>query len=248
VEESIKGGMLAAQRLVRVGRNPSPGGRDLAVGDIHGCFTLLEQALARVGFDESVDRLFSVGDLVDRGPESERALEFLAKPWFKAVMGNHEFMALRAALGDPYQLVSHRDNGGAWLDEVGEERKAEIAAAFMALPVALEVEGEAGVVGLIHADCPFDNWADMAKVDWSQNDMESKIIDECLWGYERFDRNYQGVVKNIRAVVHGHISIRSKRVLGNVHYIDTGGWRGGSFTLLDLATLADAKPSARKRG
>ena len=41
-------------------------GRDLAVGDIHGHFQRLQQCLDAVGFDPAVDRLFSVGDLVDR--------------------------------------------------------------------------------------------------------------------------------------------------------------------------------------
>jgi len=39
-----------------------------------------------------VDQLFSVGDLVDRGPESHRVLEWLARPWFFAICGNHDFM------------------------------------------------------------------------------------------------------------------------------------------------------------
>lgn len=55
-------------------------GRDFAVGDIHGHFTRLQVALDAVSFDPAVDRLFSVGDLVDRGPESEQVLEWLAKP------------------------------------------------------------------------------------------------------------------------------------------------------------------------
>jgi len=45
-------------------------GRDFAVGDIHGCFSHLRRSLEAIGFDASVDRLFSVGDLIDRGPES----------------------------------------------------------------------------------------------------------------------------------------------------------------------------------
>lgn len=244
----IKGGMAGGARIERVGKNAHARGRDLAVGDIHGCFSRLEEALERVGFDERVDRLFSVGDLVDRGPESERAVEFLAKPWFKAVMGNHEFLALRAALNDPYPYASHKDNGGEWLESVPEEARRSMALAFLALPVAMEVEGANGVVGLIHADCPFDDWNDLARVDWEQLDGEQRVVDECLWGYERFDRGYQGVVKNIRAVVHGHVSIGARRVLGNVHFIDTGGWRAGRFTLLDLATLEDAKaPAGRGR-
>ena len=46
-----------------------PLGRDLAVGDIHGYFSRLEQTLNQAGFDPARDRLFSVGDLTDRGPD-----------------------------------------------------------------------------------------------------------------------------------------------------------------------------------
>lgn len=53
-------------------------GTDYVVGDIHGCFTKLAEALDEVGFNFTKDRLFSTGDLVDRGPESEECLEWLA--------------------------------------------------------------------------------------------------------------------------------------------------------------------------
>lgn len=51
-------------------------GRDFAVGDIHGMYSLLEQKLAAVNFNPQKDRLFSVGDLVNRGPESSRVMSF----------------------------------------------------------------------------------------------------------------------------------------------------------------------------
>ena len=59
--------------LERFERNES--GRDLVVGDIHGMFPHLSALLAQLEFDESRDRLFSVGDLVDRGPASTEAVE-----------------------------------------------------------------------------------------------------------------------------------------------------------------------------
>lgn len=65
-------------------------GRDFAVGDVHGHFTKLQAALDAVGFNAATDRLFSVGDLVDRGPESADVDTWLAKPWFFAVQGNHD--------------------------------------------------------------------------------------------------------------------------------------------------------------
>ena len=53
-------------------------GRDFGVGDIHGYFTKLQAALDAIGFNPAVDRLFSVGDLVDRGPESAEVDTWLA--------------------------------------------------------------------------------------------------------------------------------------------------------------------------
>ena len=54
-------------------------GRDFAVGDIHGCFSLLEDVLEAVSFNPSADRVICGGDLVNRGPNSNRALDFLSK-------------------------------------------------------------------------------------------------------------------------------------------------------------------------
>lgn len=47
-------------------------GRDIEVGDIHGCFSRLEAALALVGFDAGRDCLAAVGDLVIAGRSRPR--------------------------------------------------------------------------------------------------------------------------------------------------------------------------------
>jgi len=54
-------------------------GQDFFVGDIHGYFNLLERKLEAVNFDPQTDRLFAIGDLVDRGPDSARVSEFLSQ-------------------------------------------------------------------------------------------------------------------------------------------------------------------------
>lgn len=69
-------------------------GNDFIVGDIHGCYDELEKLLQHVNFNPSVDRLFSTGDLIDRGPRSSECLALLSKPWFFAVLGNHEDLLL----------------------------------------------------------------------------------------------------------------------------------------------------------
>jgi serine/threonine protein phosphatase 1 len=101
-------------------------GRDFVVGDLHGCFDLLDRLLDHVSFDPAYDRLFSVGDLVDRGPDSLRSLEFLDAPWFYAVKGNHEDLLLEYF--EPYLASGRMDywdkivtsdlwlNGGEWVE------------------------------------------------------------------------------------------------------------------------------------
>lgn len=208
-------------------------GRDFAVGDIHGCFSALQSALETVDFRPAVDRLFSLGDLVDRGEESHLVLDWLAKPWFHAVCGNHDFMTFRAALGNPYLVVDHQKHGGAWLNKLDANAQRVIGQRLASLPLVIEIETPNGLVGLVHADCPHDDWAAMQKDKHSEAD-----IDRCLWSIERYKRQYAAPVKNLHALIHGHMTVPEMRVLGNVHFIDTGGWSTrGHFTLLDLHTL-----------
>ncbi len=71
-------------------------GTDLIVGDIHGMFDLVLRAMDKMNFDQSCDRLISVGDMIDRGPGSHRTAKFLSCSFVEAVLGNHEGMLLEA--------------------------------------------------------------------------------------------------------------------------------------------------------
>ncbi len=72
-----------------------------AIGDIQGCFTSLMALLNRVAFDPAHDRLWLVGDLVNRGPDSLRTLRFVRDLGAAAVtvLGNHDLYLLMVAYG-----------------------------------------------------------------------------------------------------------------------------------------------------
>ena len=70
-----------------------------AVGDIQGCLQPLQCLLQQVAFDPQRDRLWLVGDLVNRGPQSLETLRFLfgMREAVTTVLGNHDLHLLAVA-------------------------------------------------------------------------------------------------------------------------------------------------------
>lgn len=216
-------------------------GRDFAVGDIHGHFTLLQNALYAAGFDPEIDRLFSVGDLVDRGPECRDALNWLAKPWFHPVRGNHDDYVCRFDTCDVDNWVY---NGGAWFAGLNWDEQREFAVQFNELPIAIEVETAEGLIGILHADCPFPSWHELQFELEGMTGKRLKLVkNTCMWSRSRIEQFDESGVADIRALIVGHTPLERPLHLGNVLHIDTMGWRpqdGGYFTLLNLETLEAA--------
>ncbi|MCA1964213.1 MAG: serine/threonine protein phosphatase [Prosthecobacter sp.] len=76
--------------------------RTLAIGDIHGCSTAL-RALLDVVQPGPEDLLITLGDYVDRGPDSKGVLDTLLQlektTQLKPILGNHEILFIEAAQG-----------------------------------------------------------------------------------------------------------------------------------------------------
>lgn len=243
--------MTKRTRLHSVDRYPAneAGGRDFAVGDIHGHFTKLQQALDAAGFDPDRDRLFSVGDLVDRGPESAQVVDWLRRPWFHAVQGNHEEIGVRYVRERSIGAGQYTVLGGAWLMDLPAIDQMNIADALADLPIAIEVETPGGLVAIVHADCPLPSWAQCVEFLEHSEASHQEMKDLCQWSRRRIDKSDASGVPDLRALVVGHTPVRQPAVLGNVYHIDTGAWLkdgSGHFTLLDLQTL-ETIPAMRGR-
>lgn len=70
-----------------------------AIGDIQGCAVELDQLLQKIGFRPGRDKLVLVGDIVNRGPDSLRALRRAKELDATAVLGNHDLHLLAVHAG-----------------------------------------------------------------------------------------------------------------------------------------------------
>jgi serine/threonine protein phosphatase 1 len=215
-------------------------GRDFVVGDIHGMFGSLEELLAKISFNPERDRVFSVGDLIDRGDQSHRVLEFLNKPWFSSVMGNHESMLLDSRVSAHTLHNWTKYNGGAWWKQLSKKAQDEIHHKIAKLPYLFEIETAIGSIAVAHADLPAaKNWSDIVRTISADDDLKSYI----LWSRQRHKTmrrtNSTSPIEGIKLAVMGHTPHKEPLRRENVFYIDTGATyindrNLGSLTLLQV--------------
>lgn len=183
-------------------------GKDYVVGDLHGCYGLLEQLLKSVAFDPGCDRLFSVGDLIDRGPDSYKCLQLLEEPWFFAVQGNHEQMLLEffenyMVTGRLERLQDGANNGfliygGSWVEKYFQPERNAMSEDFDSwlkrvreLPLMWVVGEGSNRFHIIHAELLRTDYSLAENLVWLDSDIDRwlelnsisrDVQDSLLWG------------------------------------------------------------------
>lgn len=216
-------------------------GRDFVVGDLHGNWALLQQALDGVNFRPGRDRLLSVGDIVDRGPQSMPLLELLQTDWFFACLGNHESVLLDYQQQGDEALATHwRQFGGDWFFALSEAQQKKAAWLVQQhCSYALHVEGETGDVGVVHADVPQGvSWTSFCAGVAGNREWQRC----CLWSRERTQGLRHDSIPGIRCVVAGHQIVPTVTQIANLWLIDTGAYKGkcdgGALSLFELPKTA----------
>lgn len=162
------------------------------IGDIHGEYEQLKVLLAKMNFGKQ-DKLYVLGDLVDRGPDPIKTLQFLMRlSNCICLVGNHEFMAYMGmkillkevteesvcdfAEEDQEKLKEWMLNGGAVTiaDFVGlsrEERK-EVMEYLGNLETYVELEVNGQKYLMVHAG--LGNFSE-------EKPMEEYTLDDLIW-------------------------------------------------------------------
>lgn len=139
-----------------------------AVGDVQGCYDELRQLLDALKFDPAVDRLWLVGDLVNRGPHSAPVLRYVKSLGDRAVavLGNHDMHLLALSQGNL------RKAGDGDLDDVLRADDRDELVDWLRHRPFLHRDTEAGYT-MIHAGLP-PEW-DVATAQSCAGEVEAVI-------------------------------------------------------------------------
>ena len=216
--------------------------RIYAIGDVHGRLDLLERALGAIRRDIEergpAALTVTVGDYVDRGPQSRGVLECLAANPFPtpyvALKGNHEDM-LEAFLADPANAAQWFDNGGEeTLQSYGVRLRGNAPAAIEAARAAFAAALPAAHLRFLRA----------LKLSLSRGRyffchagvrpgvaLARQREEDLLWIREPFLLSEQdfGAI-----IVHGHTPTAEPEVRRNRIGIDTGAFFSGRLTCVAL--------------
>lgn len=206
-------------------------GRDFVVGDLHGCVDALRFLLREIDFQPSRDRLFSVGDLVDRGSQSEEALALLDQPWFHAVLGNHED-ALCAVAEGKLKKQWWYGIGGLWSAHVPPERLRAYAQRLRALPLVRVIGSGKERFNVLHAEF-LGTDADLDADHFSEESRQ-----QLLWGRSLAMGTGDAMRQiGLSLTYSGHTPVREVQQFGAQVFIDTGAFGpGGKLTIVEART------------
>lgn len=228
-------------------------GRTFFVGDVHGMYALLDEALTEVGFDVEQDQLLMVGDLVDRGHRSLDTLALLDSPCIHSAVGNHELIWLNVLTGATSGADGARyllNCGGLELLESlldTDDLEAFIQGQLRLIGkmhYSMVYAHEGRTIGVTHAEPP-EPWTTgrmMGRTAWEGN---------YIWNRDRFDPRQRSLrghpITGVDAVVCGHTPASTVRTVSNVVCIDTGAFAlDGSVTLLQPQAVLNAVENLNK--
>lgn len=220
--------------------------RHFIVGDIHGRYESFLNLLASADYDPDTDIIYTVGDMIDRGPKSYEVLKFFQEMENAyAIKGNHEYM-----VETPHEWRA------VWLNNGGDKCLQSLAANgvneswlvtyISFLPWVIEVgdDGDEFAFRVLHADLP-PEWSDddLRLVITAAEDSENAALQHIIWGRrtittalragtELKPHNLEFHPDRKRKNFLGHTPTRKPVKVGDMLFVDTF----GSHTL----TMAEA--------
>jgi serine/threonine protein phosphatase 1 len=199
-----------------------------AIGDIHGCIKTIESLINRIVINDNNPTFYSVGDLIDRGPNAKAVLDFLMdlkKNYpVQIVRGNHEEMMLNAlSLGSENWFFNGAENtlrsfqsnvniSGMKLQNIIPQKYIDF---IRSLPYYIDVEDYL----IVHAGFnfsapnPFDDTEAMLWTRIEENDFQYTQGKKIIHGhtpipFQQIKMNIQNAKNNIYNIDSGCVYIK----------------------------------------
>ncbi|TKB44004.1 metallophosphoesterase [Thalassotalea mangrovi] len=200
--------------------------RVFVVGDIHGNLASLKSDLRRAAFEPDSDVLISLGDIINRGPDSFDTVQYLRSIGALMVLGNHEQMLIESVLQNDTQMRKiWLAAGGKWRKKVAKKQLTEMAQWFLTHPLSIVLHYRDKKIGLSHTRPKQWDWS----ADYQTN---ADVIDALLWDKSLVaTKNCKGN-QGVDLSIHGHSKVEHPLWIGSSYHIDTSYFRGP--TLIEL--------------
>jgi len=206
-----------------------------AIGDIHGCIKTLEKLINKIIQKDTNPQFYSVGDLIDRGPDAKAVIDFfmdlkMTYP-VQIIRGNHEEMMLNTLFRGAenwyfngaektlHNFTNHSTHSETDLNKIIPEKYIRF---ISSLPYYIELED----YFIVHAGFNFAG----------NNPFED--TDAMVW--TRTEENNPEFTNN-KKIIHGHtpipfqqIKMNIQNTISTIYNIDSG---CVYLTFNDLGTL-----------
>ncbi len=199
--------------------------RLFAIGDIHGCYSLLKRLLEKLPIDWQTDKLIFLGDYIDRGEEVKKVVETIIdlksryKEQIICLMGNHEDMFLEYLKG--FNKILYLTLGGNnTINSYGGIQN--IPGSHIEFIKSLELIFETDEYIFVHAGLR------------PHIPVEQQSKDDLIWIRESF---YESDYDWGKTIIFGHTPMASPFIRHNKIGIDTGAVYGGKLTAIELPNM-----------
>ncbi len=177
--------------------------RKIAISDIHGCYDTFLALLEQVKFTPK-DKLYLLGDFIDRGPKSKQVLDWIIDKeqegyHLRFIRGNHEQMMLNARNNDNKLRVWFRNGGEQVLESFQVKSVKQIPQKYWDFLEDLKFFHATKKYLFVHAGLNFGN----------EDPLQDKeaIIWTRYW-YDQIDYDWLGK----RILLHGHTPIPKEAI------------------------------------
>lgn len=213
--------------------------RTIVYGDIHGCLEELKTLRSELNICKD-DREILVGDLLDRGPYSNKVVTYAREEKLELVMGNHEYKyvrykkhALESLRTDRKNPMSLNQAKMAIYERLSDEDMAYLESA----PFFIKIDN----LTVLHAGITNSINLEVAKKKELEQVLRIRTLDEnqkmlslgqITWNAQFWSECYDG---NQGVIVYGHEAVSKVRIDKYSFGIDTGCVYGDKLTALVVA-------------